>query len=53
MRMSEKCHNNSDNPSTSRHTDGGENLSTQLCLGLDFKSLETILAGMFFNVSSF
>ena len=24
MRMSEKCHNNSDNPLTSRRTDGGK-----------------------------
>ena len=25
MRISEKCPNNSDNPLTSRHTDGGKN----------------------------
>ena len=28
MRMSEKCHNTSDDPLTSRHTDGGKNTRT-------------------------
>ena len=29
MRMSEKCRNNSDNPLTSRRTDGGKNGNSQ------------------------